>query len=82
MLSTLAIIVIKINDGISDDTPISDKLYQKIMIISMMVKSVTMVPFLAFEYYLIMFENVFADTSHLMSGPYSTAFLSVHYYPV
>ena len=82
MLSTLTIIAMKILEGISGDTHISDELYQKIMMISMLVKSVTMVPFLAFEYYLIMFENIFVDTSHLMSGPYSTAFLSAHYYPV
>jgi hypothetical protein len=35
-----------------------------------------MVPFIVFEYYLILFEHIFVDTSHFMSSLASMAFIS------
>ena len=40
------------------------------------IKTLSMVPFIVYEYYLIMFEHIFVDTSHFMSSINSMTFLS------
>jgi len=41
-----------------------------------MVKCLAVAPFITFEYYLILFEHIFVDTSHLISGPSNQTFIS------
>ena len=36
-----------------------------------------MVPFIVFEYYLIMFEHIFVDTSHFMTSVTENNFISL-----
>ena len=40
-------------------------------------KCACMTPFITFEYYLIMFEHLFVDTSHYMSSVSSLNFISI-----
>lgn len=46
----------------------------EVLICAVFVKILVSVPFITFEYYLIMFEHVFSDASHLMSHTNSLAF--------
>jgi hypothetical protein len=44
---------------------------------SILIKSICMVPFITFEYYLIMFEHIFVDASHFSSSLASSSFLDI-----
>lgn len=46
-----------------------------VILISGIAKLVCVVPFITYEYYLILFEHVFVDTSHLMPPVIGTNFI-------
>ena len=55
------------------DTKFIDKGY--LFIGALLCKSLCLVPFVTFEYYLILFEHLFVDSSHYVSSLASASFL-------
>ena len=68
LLSAFGTILIFVFDVLVKQTNFKLTESVEIIKISLIIKCIAMVPFITFEYYLILFEHLFVDTSHYMSG--------------